>query len=169
MGDPLTGLANRTRFFDILDRHAAAGVGYGVCYVDLDRFKPINDTYGHQVGDEVIITCARRLERVAREGVDLVARLGGDEFAVACAGVDATRLEAIAERLTHTLSQAFEVRGTMILIGASVGCAMAPPGSEPDSVVGAADVALYRAKRAGGGEWRRAEVIDDGMAEDAHP
>ena len=153
--DSLTGLANRARFFEVLQQYHDAKVGFGVCYVDLDRFKVVNDTYGHQVGDEAIVMCARRMERVARAG-DIVARFGGDEFAIACRGISSEVLDDIAQRLVDTLAHPWGHGDDLIALGASVGCALSEAGADPDTVVAAADAALYVAKRQGRGTWRHA-------------
>ncbi|MCU1498936.1 MAG: Cellulose synthesis regulatory protein [Acidimicrobiales bacterium] len=153
--DPLTHLANRTYFFEIVDRLALDGGPYGVCYVDLDRFKAINDERGHLVGDEVLVACARRLHGVARSG-DVVARLGGDEFALACPGVDGAELDALADRIVTALAMPFYITGGAVKMGATVGCALASAGEHTDAVVGRADAALYDAKRGARGTWSRA-------------
>ena len=157
--DPLTDVANRTRFFDVLSELVESSVPYGVLYVDLDRFKPINDSHGHVVGDEVLVHCARRLEHAAR-GLDVVARFGGDEFAVACPNVDEHGLESIAARVVASLSEPVHVGEKLLLdVGASVGCALGAPAADPDAVIAAADTALYEAKRAGRGVWRRGPTV----------
>ena len=153
--DSLTGLANRARFFETLQEYIDADVSFGVCYVDLDRFKVVNDTYGHQVGDEAIVTCAHRMERVARAG-DIVARFGGDEFAIACRGVSSNVLDEIAQRLVDTLAHPWRHGNNLIELGASVGCALSGAYGDLDAVVAAADAALYVAKREGRGTWRHA-------------
>lgn len=153
--DPLTGLANRVHFFERLGELDGTGMPYGVCYVDLDRFKPVNDTFGHLVGDDILVACARRLKGASRSE-DLVARLGGDEFALLCVGVGADVLAAIAARLVQALSKPVRVGGRMFDVGASVGAALSAPGTAPDLVVAAADAALYEAKRGGRGTWRLA-------------
>jgi len=157
--DGLSGLANRERFFEAIGEMAAADRPYGVCYIDLDLFKSVNDSFGHPVGDAVIEAVGRRLRRLCRPG-DLAARLGGDEFAVACAGVDAVTLESIAARIITALSAPIAVAEHVVEIGASVGCALSTGGElspSVDHVVEAADAALYRAKRAGRNRWSRAD------------
>jgi diguanylate cyclase (GGDEF)-like protein/PAS domain S-box-containing protein len=157
--DPLTDVANRTRFFDVLGELVDSAVPYGVLYVDLDRFKPINDTHGHLVGDEVLVHCARRLEHAARS-LDVVARFGGDEFAVACPNVDEHGLEIVAARVVASLAEPVHVGEKLLLdVGASVGCALGGPAADPDAVIAAADTALYEAKRAGRGVWRRGPTV----------
>lgn len=156
--DDLSGLRNRTPFFAALAEMARGGAPFGVCYIDLDDFKPVNDTLGHVVGDHTIMVCARRLERLARPG-DVVARLGGDEFAIACPGTDPDRLEDLAARIVDALGQPFRIGEHDIDLGASVGCVLAGPGDAPDAVIAAADAALYEAKRSGRRTWRRAPDV----------
>lgn len=167
--DALTGLLNRGRFFTGLGELAGAGRPYGVLYVDLDRFKPVNDRLGHDVGDHTLVVCARRMERAVAEG-DLVARLGGDEFAIACPDVDAATLEARAARVVEALGQPFRIGEHLVDVGASVGVARSEGHDAPDVVVAAADTALYEAKRAGRSTWRRAAALGkpvDGTEVDA--
>jgi diguanylate cyclase (GGDEF)-like protein/PAS domain S-box-containing protein len=149
--DALTGLANRSRFFEHLERSlgdASTGPLVGVLYIDLDEFKPVNDRLGHGAGDRVLVEVARRLRDVTREG-DLVARLGGDEFAVLCSGLpDLAVVRAVAERLSDAMREPITVGAESVRVGASVGIAVAPPGTcSIDELVDAADGALYAAKR----------------------
>jgi diguanylate cyclase (GGDEF)-like protein/PAS domain S-box-containing protein len=155
--DPLTNLVNRATFFqrlqDALDR--GSGPLVGVLYVDLDRFKPVNDTLGHGVGDQVLRAVAGRLLGAVRSG-DLVARLGGDEFAVLCESIEGeAALEAIAARISESVARPFAVGDARVAIGASVGIAHASPGScSIDVLMEAADAALYAVKAGGRGGWR---------------
>ncbi len=156
--DALTGLVNRARFFALLTGLARTGRDYGVLYVDLDRFKPVNDRLGHVVGDHTLVVCARRLERAA--GPHAVAsRLGGDEFAIAVPDVAADALEALAAQVVDVLGQPFRIGDHLLEVGASVGVALASGDDAPDAVVAAADAALYAAKREGRSTWRRAESV----------
>jgi diguanylate cyclase (GGDEF)-like protein/PAS domain S-box-containing protein len=144
--DVLTGLANRAQFFAGLD----ASLGetgrddlVGVLYLDLDGFKPVNDTHGHRIGDLVLCAVAERLSAAVRPG-DVVARLGGDEFAVLCPGVaDADELASIAARLIEHIRAPLAIEGLALEVGASVGVAVAPAGAlTRDALVDAADGAL---------------------------
>lgn len=157
MTDPLTGLANRTSFFEVLEALDAAGTCYTICSVDIDRFKQINDSNGHQVGDDILLVCARRLRSAAREG-DVVARLGGDEFSVVHIGIGPEGAPEVAARLVAALNEPIEVGGRVFAVGASVGTASARPGVVADDVLAASDAALYAAKHAGRGTWRSAET-----------
>ena len=157
--DGLSGLANREWFFEAIGEMEAAGRAYGVCYIDLDLFKSVNDSFGHPVGDAVIEAVGRRLKRLCRPG-DLAARLGGDEFVLACADVDATTLDAVAARIITALNAPIAVAEHIVEIGASVGCALSLGGAmslSADSVIEAADAALYRSKRGGRNRWSRAD------------
>lgn len=152
--DSLSGLANRATFFDQLASTGVPAVGHAVLYVDLDRFKDVNDTHGHAAGDAVIVEAAARLAAAVRTG-DLVARLGGDEFAVLARDlVDPAELEALAERIVVSLGQPIHAGGREIEIGASVGAVLVGPGQVVDStMLAAADDALYDAKTSGRGRW----------------
>lgn len=162
LSDPLTGLANRAYFFEALTAMDKQGTDYTVCYVDLDRFKEINDSHGHLVGDEILVESARRMKLVSRPG-DVVARLGGDEFAVACPGVGGDASGAMADRLVATLNDECDIGGFVFDLGASVGVATNRPGQAPGEVVAAADQALYAAKGAGRGAWRRAGDVGESV------
>ena len=153
--DPLTRLANRTLLLDRLG-HALAraqrnGVPLGVLFVDLDRFKDVNDTYGHAVGDELLVAVGERLRASLRE-TETIARYGGDEFVVVSEGVaDEAAVQAVAERVRAALAEPFTVQGRPYTIGASVGVAVADPGiaGGPELVIQQADLAMYRAKGRG--------------------
>jgi diguanylate cyclase (GGDEF)-like protein/PAS domain S-box-containing protein len=150
--DALTGLANRATFFDrltnALSRAARAG-GLAVLFVDLDHFKPVNDRWGHETGDELLVHVAHRLNSCVREG-DTVARIGGDEFVILAEPVicrdDAV---AIARRIVETLARPYGLTGGTATITASVGLAMSAAGDEPRELVHRADLAAYQAKASG--------------------
>ena len=158
--DQLTELPNREQFFgrlrSVLGRTPGQPVA-SVLYVDLDGFKPVNDTYGHGVGDRLLEVVARRLQQSVR-GADLVARLGGDEFAVVCPGlVSLEEAGDLAARLIATVAEPVLIDGERIAVGASVGLALGRGHEDPDAVLNRADLALYEAKRAGRGGWRSAD------------
>ena len=154
--DVLTGLPNRKALHDRLSERLAAGARSGfataVLYVDLDRFKAVNDTLGHPIGDALLRKVADRFRSALREG-DLVARIGGDEFAVIQSDApQPSAAIALATRLVDLIGRAYAVEGHMLHIGASVGVALAPgDGCEPDVLLKNADLALYRAKAEGRG------------------
>ncbi len=166
--DPLTGLPNRIglheRFGAALERQARTGEGCAVLMVDLDRFKQVNDSLGHAVGDALLRTVADRLRSATRPN-DTVARVGGDEFVIiqAAAGAAGTA-EILAERLVDLVSRAYMVEGHLVSIGASVGIALAPrDGVDTDKLLRSADLALYRAKRDGRGTFRFFEPAMDAL------
>lgn len=153
--DLLTGLPNRSVLREEIERALATnrrGQPMALLCLDLDRFKPVNDTYGHATGDALLKQVSLRLRECVRE-VDVVARLGGDEFAVVQRGGEqpagSTRL---AHRIIEALGRPFEVDGHVVHIGTSVGIALAPhDGSDPETLQRNADLALYGAKSDGRG------------------
>jgi len=164
--DALTGLPNRALFMDRL-KHSVAqvakgdGYSFGVLFLDLDRFKVVNDSLGHQIGDQLLTATARRIETCLRPG-DIVARLGGDEFAVI---LDRVRhvSDAIqaAERIRQHLAAPFNLSGHEVFISASIGIALNQTASDkPDEILRNADTAMYRAKDQGRGCF---ELFDKGM------
>lgn len=160
--DPLTGLPNRALLEELLGQavararrshHVAA-----VLFVDLDGFKAVNDTYGHQVGDELLRAVAIRLTGVLRPG-DTLGRLGGDEFVVLCEDLlGVADAELVARRITTALGDPFDVADRRVAVSASVGVAFSGPGQDiPEVLLRNADVAMYQAKENGGGHHR---VVD---------
>jgi diguanylate cyclase (GGDEF)-like protein len=155
--DTLTGLPNRALFEDRLRRalltanHDTAKVA--LLYLDIDRFKHVNDTLGHPAGDELVRQTAARLQRTIRE-VDTVARLGGDEFAVILIDVrDIRAAEDIAERLLQRLQEPFKLMDDQIFVSASIGISLsAGADADADDLLRKADIALYEAKK--NGRWR---------------
>jgi diguanylate cyclase (GGDEF)-like protein/PAS domain S-box-containing protein len=153
--DALTGLPNRTLLFEQLERallrNAAADTCTAVLFVDLDRFKVINDSLGHSAGDELLVRVAARLRHAVRPG-DTVARFGGDEFVVIAEGVaGVAETRQIADRLAATLAAPFHVLGHEVFVSASVGMTMAAPQDTPETLLRDADTAMYRAKDEGRG------------------
>jgi diguanylate cyclase (GGDEF)-like protein len=157
--DDLTQLSNRLMFQErlraTLTAARAGGYGFALLYLDLDAFKSVNDTCGHEVGDKLLVAVAQRLRDSVREG-DTVARMGGDEFAIIQPfGSQPTAATALAERLLETISQPFELEGQRSLIGVSIGIALYPQdGDGADLLLRNADTALYRAKQAGRNSFR---------------
>jgi diguanylate cyclase (GGDEF)-like protein len=160
--DSLTGLPNRALLHERLD-HAAqratrSHTTAGILFVDLDRFKRVNDGHGHSIGDELLLAVAKRLSRLVRPG-DTLARFSGDEFVFLCEDLNnAEDVEVLAKRVDEAFRMPFDVRGLAIPITASVGMAYAGPGEGiDDRLLAKADTAMYQAKRKGGGAH---QVID---------
>ena len=156
--DVLTGLPNRSVLREGLDQlltRNATGEALAVMCLDLDHFKPVNDTFGHPVGDALLCQVAQRLRDCVRPS-DLVVRLGGDEFAVVQSGApQPTSSGALGRRLIHAMAQTFNLDGTQVHIGTSVGIALAPSdGDAAELLLKNADLAMYRAKSAGRGTLR---------------
>lgn len=152
--DPLTNLPNRATFRDRLSQHTLLAKRsrqlFAVLFIDLDHFKPINDTLGHDAGDEALVTVANRLNDRLRES-DTISRLGGDEFGVLLTGVH-SEIEAqqVADILINTLAAPIKMKGHTLYIGASVGIAMYPDhGETGEQLLTHADLAMYEAKKAG--------------------
>jgi diguanylate cyclase (GGDEF)-like protein len=154
--DHLTGLANRLLVRELLeDAVMAQREGRDDCallLVDLDRFKLVNDTLGHAIGDQLLVEVARRLEASVRDG-GRVGRIGGDEFAIVWQGAaDRTSLSAVADDIITELSKSLTIGAATIRIGATIGIAVSPTdGSREEQLMRSADLALYRAKEAGRG------------------
>ena len=140
---------------------------FGVIYIDLDTFKPINDTFGHSAGDEVLVEVARRLESRLREG-DTLARLGGDEFAVLCEDSDEAAARLVAERVIDAFAKPFQIGDREVHQAASIGVALQPRDGramDPEQVLRWADLAMYRAKAAGNSRY----AMFEGWMGDDHP
>ncbi|MFC3575413.1 putative bifunctional diguanylate cyclase/phosphodiesterase [Streptomyces yaanensis] len=171
--DPLTDLPNRALFTkrvqQALPGRRSSDRGTAVLFIDLDGFKAVNDTIGHQAGDELLVQAARRLQDAVRQG-DTAARLGGDEFAALIVG-DGTRDRAarerhiveLADRLRVTLSQPYDIDGNDVRVAASIGVAFSEPGLGAGELLRNADLAMYRAKAAGKG---RVELYAPQMQQD---
>ncbi len=144
--DPLTGLANRAVLDRIFDSEQCGTTA--LIYLDLDRFKPVNDSFGHAAGDEVLCVIADRLRRQVR-GVDVVVRLGGDEFVIVCGDVERDEALSLADRLVRVCADPIVVDQAMIQVEASAGVAFTNDAGLGD-LLRRADSALYRAKVCGG-------------------
>ena len=162
--DPLTGLPSRlllmSRLQSALDRIDRSGQGVAVLFIDLDRFKVVNDSLGHHAGDRLLLAVTERLRGAVRRH-EMPARFGGDEFVLVCediAGPDDAI--AVAQRLLKALAQPFAFQDGHAFIGGSVGIAIATdPDAEAADLIRDADAAMYRAKQAGGGRWSMFDQI----------
>jgi len=157
--DPLSGLPNRL-YFDLKLDEALAGVKlrgehHGLLYLDLDRFKEINDSFGHEAGDQMIVALARRVGKVLRPA-DVFARMGGDEFAILCTNIlGKADIEARARRILDQFKEPYALGERKIIASASIGIAMAPEHSKARLELSQfADIALYRAKHEGRNRYR---------------
>jgi len=158
--DQLTGLPNRTMFEHHLDlvlaRAAHDGTAAALLYLDVDKFKHVNDTFGHDAGDELLKEVARRLRAAARAS-DLVVRLGGDEFLIVLGDVPAESAAAVAEGVARRVCQAFERPfdvGGGFTTSSSIGIGLFPADAhDAKSLLSSADLGMYASKRAGRGGW----------------
>ena len=156
--DPLTGLSNRRGLIEQLGRVVSREAKMiespvtAVLFIDLDNFKWINDTYGHEAGDSLLVEVGERLRQCVRVN-DFIARLGGDEFAIICYRLESReKVEHVAQRVIETLEKPFEQEGVQGLVSASVGIAYVEPDMEgPDCILHLADLAMYDAKESGKG------------------
>lgn len=151
--DPLTQLANRSRFEEHLTRAVAtarrSGRGFGILYIDLDHFKAVNDTLGHESGDALLVEVGRRLAVTLRD-TDLAARLGGDELAVFLETETPEQALQTAERIRAALCRPYGTHPVEQRVTASVGIAMYRDGTTAEAIIAAADRGMYRSKRSGG-------------------
>ncbi|MBB5118217.1 putative bifunctional diguanylate cyclase/phosphodiesterase [Streptomyces eurocidicus] len=168
--DALTGLPNRTLFFEALDRALdTAGGGparFGLCYLDLDGFKAVNDSLGHAVGDRLLVAVADRLRSCVTAPEQLVARLGGDEFVALLTGPSApSDATALARRMLAALAEPVRLEGRDLSVRASIGIVDgAAGGRDAAEVLRSADITMYRAKAAGGNRYELADADCDARA-----
>jgi diguanylate cyclase (GGDEF)-like protein len=156
MHDPLTDLPNRALLLDLLDhalaRAARSGRPCALLFIDLDRFKRVNDTLGHAAGDQLLKVVATRLRQAIRPG-DSASRLGGDEFVVLAEEIEGqTAAEIIAERARDRLAQPVHLGRESVTVSCSIGIALSA-GHSPEGLLQEADIALYRAKQSGRNRW----------------
>ncbi len=151
--DALTNLPNRVLFHERIELALKRQEKLALLFIDLDRFKTVNDTLGHSVGDTLLCEVTRRLQTAVGKG-DTVARLGGDEFAIVQAGASPTDATELASTIIESISKPFDIPGNQLVIGASVGIALAPTdGTDPDQLLRNSDMALYEAKANGRGTY----------------
>ncbi len=168
--DALTGLPNRVLLLERID-HAIVRSGrsrklVAVLFIDLDHFKEVNDTYGHQVGDDLLIAAAERIGGAVRPA-DTIARLSGDEFVILCEELnEMEQVEIVASRIVDTLGTPFVLADGIVEISASVGIAFAgQTHHDPDQLLHAADLAMYQVKRNGGADHQLIDLRPRHLAE----
>ncbi len=165
--DPLTGLPNRTLLLERIE-HALlcrrrSGKTVSVLFIDLDKFKRVNDSSGHQAGDELLVAVGARIKAMLRPG-DTLARLSGDEFIIVCHELDdETLVEGIAARLSEALSLPFSLGGIAVDLSASIGIAFAEQGDNPEQLLHKADMAMYQVKRKGGAHHQLLDVLEQDL------
>ncbi|MFJ4685295.1 putative bifunctional diguanylate cyclase/phosphodiesterase [Streptomyces sp. NPDC091377] len=170
--DALTGLPNRTLFFERLEKALGAGEGqrFGLCYLDLDGFKTINDSLGHAAGDRLLVEIADRLQSCATAPGEMVARLGGDEFVALTTGRDTHReVDELAGRIMNALLAPVRIEGRELTVRGSIGVVEGPAGERSAAeVLRSADITMYRAKSAGGNRFELADAEADARAITRH-
>ncbi|MET9494703.1 EAL domain-containing protein [Streptomyces sp. NPDC006552] len=170
--DALTGLPNRTLFSERLEKVLAAGEGmrFGLCYLDLDGFKTVNDSLGHAVGDRLLVEVADRLQACATAPGEMVARLGGDEFVALTTGRDTeAEVDELAGRIMGALATPIRIDGRELTVRGSIGIVEGPVGDRsPAEVLRSADITMYRAKSAGGNRYELADPEADARAITRH-
>lgn len=153
--DPLTGLANRRGMLQKMDSAFKRQQPFALMYIDLDKFKPVNDTYGHEAGDAVLRKVAELFNSCVRDE-DTVARLGGDEFTIILYGMtDRNQIEERAKRIMEVINEPIWLNDLRIKLGASIGITVAPTdGASVESILQAADETMYAVKKAGRNNYR---------------
>ncbi|MEU5921428.1 putative bifunctional diguanylate cyclase/phosphodiesterase [Streptomyces sp. NPDC004288] len=170
--DALTGLPNRTLFFERLEKALAPGdnARFGLCYLDLDGFKVINDSLGHSTGDRLLVEVADRLQSCVTGGGEMVARLGGDEFVALTTAPGGERdVTELADRILAALATPLRIDGRELTVRGSLGVVEGPAGERtPAEVLRSADITMYRAKSAGGNRFELADPEADARAITRH-
>ncbi|MGV9936226.1 putative bifunctional diguanylate cyclase/phosphodiesterase [Streptomyces olivaceoviridis] len=170
--DALTGLPNRSLFFERLEKALSAGEGqrFGLCYLDLDGFKTVNDSLGHAAGDRLLVEVADRLQSCATAPGEMVARLGGDEFVALTTGPGTERkVDELAERIMNALVTPISIDGRDLMVRGSLGIVEGPAGERTAAeVLRSADITMYRAKSAGGNRSELADPEADARAITRH-
>jgi diguanylate cyclase (GGDEF)-like protein/PAS domain S-box-containing protein len=171
--DALTGLPNRTLFFERLEKALSTGgkdARFGLCYLDLDGFKAVNDSLGHSAGDRLLVEVADRLQSCATAPGEMVARLGGDEFVALTTGPDTRReVDDLAARILNALATPIHLEGREITVRGSIGIVEGPAAERgPADVLRSADITMYRAKSAGGNRFEFADAEADERAITRH-
>lgn len=165
--DALTGLYNRVLFTDLLERAAVRArresSSFALLFLDVDKFKTVNDRYGHEIGDRLLVAIAERLSAAVRKSSDSVARLGGDEFAILQTNLAGSQASlALGRKLLHSVSQTFVLDGHRVQSGVSIGISIFPGhGETPEQLLRHADAAMYLAKHSGRGNCRLYDPATD--------
>jgi diguanylate cyclase (GGDEF)-like protein len=168
--DALTGLPNRLLLLERLEhallRAGRLGHPVAILFVDLDRFKAVNDNHGHLVGDDLLVAVAQRMSGLIRPG-DTLARLSGDEFVIVCEAIsEKLQVHLIASRIVEALASPFPLDDVVVEMSASVGIAFsAEKETDPEQLLREADIAMYQAKRRGGGTHQVIDVREQSLAE----
>jgi diguanylate cyclase (GGDEF)-like protein len=168
--DALTGLPNRLLLLERLEhallRSGRSGHPVAILFVDLDRFKTVNDNHGHLVGDDLLVAVAKRMSSLIRPG-DTLARLSGDEFVILCEAIsERLQIHLIASRIVEALATPFALDGVVVELSASVGIAFsALEDPDPEQLLREADIAMYQAKRRGGGTHQVVDVREQNLAQ----
>jgi diguanylate cyclase (GGDEF)-like protein/PAS domain S-box-containing protein len=160
--DPLTGLPNRLFLLQRVDWELAKAkrekAKMGIVFLDLDGFKQVNDSFGHDVGDALLQEVSSRIKKSVREG-DTVARYGGDEFVILCPNITRKRTAEIMQRILEAVRSPYVIKGNQICVSASIGIAIYPEhGREREQLINYADVAMYQAKQLGKNNYQIFEV-----------
>ncbi|MFI9628953.1 putative bifunctional diguanylate cyclase/phosphodiesterase [Streptomyces sp. NPDC052042] len=170
--DALTGLPNRSLFFERLEKALCAegGSRFGLCYLDLDGFKAVNDSLGHAAGDRLLVEVADRLQSCATAPGEMVARLGGDEFVALTTGPDTQKeVDELAGRILSVLAVPIRLDGRELTVRGSIGVVEGPAGERGAAeVLRSADITMYRAKSAGGNRYEFADAEADARAITRH-
>ena len=168
--DPLTGLPNRRLLLERLEhallRSGRLGYPVAILFIDLDRFKSVNDNHGHLVGDDLLVAVAERMASLIRPG-DTLARLSGDEFVIVCEAIsEKLQIHLVASRIVEALASPFKIDHVLVELSASVGIAFsAEDEDDPEQLLREADIAMYQAKRRGGGTHQVIDVREQSLAE----
>lgn len=160
--DSLTGVGNRRFFNNAFEHFLGSGVHGALVFIDINRFKQINDIYGHSTGDQVLVEMSGKLRAVLR-GSDVICRFAGDEFTALLANTDSRTLPGVLEKLTRELNGSVKTKsGRLVSYSVSIGAALFPDhGTEPQTLVINADMAMYNAKRKGMGHWHIFDANDE--------
>ena len=170
--DPLTGLPNRILLMQLIEHALHSRLRshkhVAVLFMDLDGFKGVNDSSGHQVGDDLLVAVGDRIKELLRPG-DTVARLSGDEFIIVCPELDSeAQVQGIAARLVDAIAEPFDLGRIVVDLSTSIGIAFAASGDDPEQLLHRADVAMYQVKRKGGGHHRLIDVSEQARTEDSN-